>query len=216
MRVYGPSSVVDVGCGTGLWLEEFQTRGVSDILGIDHEGAQQASLRIPADKFVAHDLTKPFVWDRRFDLVLSLEVAEHLDPSVADQFVGTLTDLGSTVVFSAAVPFQQGVHHVNLRWPSYWAQLFAARGYSPSVSLRDEIWSLIELDPWYVQNIVAFESDATREIDLPKQPLVWPLDAVHPPTYLGLSDPDRANIRTTARLLWSLIRRRARHLVGRT
>jgi hypothetical protein len=103
---------------------------------------------------------------RRFDLVLSLEVAEHLDPSVADQFVGTLTDLGSTVVFSAAVPFQQGVHHVNLRWPSYWAQLFAARGYSPSVSLRDEIWSLIELDPWYVQNIVAFESDATREIDL--------------------------------------------------
>jgi ubiquinone/menaquinone biosynthesis C-methylase UbiE len=63
MRVYRPSSVVDVGCGTGLWLEEFQTRGVSDILGIDHEGAQQASLRIPADKFVAHDLTKPFVWD---------------------------------------------------------------------------------------------------------------------------------------------------------
>jgi SAM-dependent methyltransferase len=216
MRSYRPSSVVDVGCGTGLWLDEFQRHGVTNILGIDHEAAQRASLRIPAKCFVAHDLAEPFRSPRKFDLVLSLEVAEHLDPGVADQFVQTLTDLGDIVVFSAAIPFQQGVHHVNLRWPSYWARLFASRGYLPSVSIREQIWSLTDLDPWYVQNIVAFESDGTRAGDLPTQPLIWPIDVVHPQTYLGLIDPTRANIRTTVRLLWSLIRRRGRRLVGRT
>jgi SAM-dependent methyltransferase len=63
-NTYQPSSVIDIGCGTGLWLEEFQRLGVSDILGVDHEGAERAGLRIPADCFVAHDLTKPFVASR--------------------------------------------------------------------------------------------------------------------------------------------------------
>lgn len=54
--------------------------------------------------FYAHDLTKPLHLNRRFDLALSLEVAEHLPKKSAEIFVDTLCKLSDTIIFSAAIP----------------------------------------------------------------------------------------------------------------
>ena len=64
------------------------------------------------------DLAQPLQIDRRFDLALSLEVAEHLPPECGSEFVQTLTDLSSVILFSAAIPFQGGTDHLNEQWPS--------------------------------------------------------------------------------------------------
>src|SRR5262249_29915915 len=108
LELVQPRSVVDVGCGTGSWLSVFRDHGVEDVLGIDWEYVGANSLEISPDHFYAFDLTQPLRLERRFDLVVSLEVAEHLPPESADAFVESLVSLGPTVLFSAAVPGQGG------------------------------------------------------------------------------------------------------------
>lgn len=58
-------------------------------------------------------------FNRRFDLAMTIEVAEHLTPVRADSFVEDLTRLSDVVLFSAAIPAQGGINHVNEQWQSY-------------------------------------------------------------------------------------------------
>ena len=55
-----------------------------------------------------------------FDLVVSLEVAEHLPKECADIFVDSLVRLGPIILFSAAIPQAGGTCHINEQWPEYW------------------------------------------------------------------------------------------------
>jgi 2-polyprenyl-3-methyl-5-hydroxy-6-metoxy-1,4-benzoquinol methylase len=71
-------SVVDVGCGTGGWLSEFARAGISDYLGIDGDYVPRKLLKIPESCFRAVDLATMTDVGRRFDMALSLEVAEYL------------------------------------------------------------------------------------------------------------------------------------------
>ena len=151
-----PESVIDVGCGTGAWLSVFVAHGVSDVAGVDGDYIDRRALRIPVDLFIPHDLEQRLTLDRSFDLVVSLEVAEHLSADAAERFVESLTSLGPVILFSAAVPGQGGDNHVNEQWPSYWADLFAARGYLPIDCLRDELWGREEVEWWYSQNTILY------------------------------------------------------------
>src|SRR5262245_19329109 len=84
-----PKSVVDVGCGPGTWLAEFARRGVREYLGIDGF-ANPAMLEFDPRRFLQRDLTRPLELTRPFDLVVCLEVAEHLPPEHARDFVEAL------------------------------------------------------------------------------------------------------------------------------
>jgi len=146
VELLDPASVVDVGCGSGVWAAQAGALGIDDHLGVDGH-TPPGSLRIDPDRFVAHDLTTPLELGRRFDLVLCLEVAEHLPPEAADV---------PAVLFSAAVPGQSGEHHVNERWPDYWSERFAARGYVAVDAIRPRVWSDANVDWWYRQNALLF------------------------------------------------------------
>lgn len=87
---FNPKSVLDIGCGTGTWLAALRQHGVSDILGVDGDYVQDRDLEIPREHFQAADLEKSVTVGRQFDLVMSLEVAEHLPESAADTFVASL------------------------------------------------------------------------------------------------------------------------------
>src|SRR6266480_4285442 len=73
-----PSSVLDVGCAVGTWLRCWSKLGVADIHGIDGPYVDQSSLEIPPSSFTSVDLNEHFDLGRRFDLVQSLEVGEHI------------------------------------------------------------------------------------------------------------------------------------------
>lgn len=151
-----PSSVVDVGCGDGTWLSVFQSSGVKDILGLDGSYVLSDMLQISEEYFLPKDLSQPVSIERTFDLAMSLEVAEHLPAESAPVFVDSLTRLSEVVLFSAAIPHQGGTNHINEQWPSYWAALFATRGYVAIDILRGEIWNNPAVQPWYAQNSFLF------------------------------------------------------------
>jgi 2-polyprenyl-3-methyl-5-hydroxy-6-metoxy-1,4-benzoquinol methylase len=62
---------------------------------------------------MAQSLDSPLDLGRAFDLVISLEVAEHLPESAADAFIDSLVRHGDVILFSAAIPFQGGHRHIN-------------------------------------------------------------------------------------------------------
>jgi SAM-dependent methyltransferase len=154
-----PRSVIDVGCGVGAWLSVFKGCGVGEIRGIDGDYIDRKALLIPQKQFRSVDLTKPFQLDEQFDLVVSLEVAEHLPRESAEAFISSLVRLGPVILFSAAVPFQGGNHHVNEQWPEYWADLFQKKGYRVIDCIRQKIWHNNNVQFYYAQNILLFASE---------------------------------------------------------
>ena len=142
-------SVLDVGCGTGAWLSVYARRGVEDVVGADGDYVQRDMLMIAADRFVSTDLTHGFDFGRRFDLVQSLEVAEHLPVSASDLLVDNLCSHAGTILFSAAVPGQGGEHHVNEQPYERWRARFAARGFAPYDFVRPQLKGNADVAPWY-------------------------------------------------------------------
>lgn len=151
-----PGSVVDVGCGLATWLAAFSEAGVEDVTGIDGNHVNLDALAVSRDRFVAMDLNHPKPINRVFDLAISLEVAEHLPERCADEFVGFLVSLAPAVLFSAAVPGQEGVHHINPQWHDYWHQKFAERGYTALDPVRPVIWHDENVYLHYRQNIFLY------------------------------------------------------------
>lgn len=186
----GARSVVDVGCGTGSWLKVFSECGVDDILGMDGAYVDKRQLRIPEPRFVAVDLSCPVVPDRQFDLVVCLEVGEHLSAELAAGLVNFLTAMGPVVLFSAAIPFQKGTHHVNEQWPDYWAKLFEGKGYVFVDCIRKRVWNDNNISYFYAQNMLVYveKSALSRYPALEKEfdiEMTAPLALVHPALYLG-------------------------------
>lgn len=208
-------SVIDVGCGTGGWLSVFQHLGVEVICGIDNASLDKAQLQIPISKIIRQDLTQTFQITQLFDLVICLEVAEHLPEALARTIVEKLTSAGPLILFSAAIPHQGGTNHINEQWPEYWAELFAEFGYVPVDSLRERLWKNENVAYWLAQNLLFFvKRDCLGSYpalqSAASQTEAKQLTRIHPKTYVknyhSLSSPQYVLMR----LVWNLIPRWAR------
>jgi len=156
IKLVKPKSVIDVGCGVGAWLNVFQKNGIKDILGIDGRYVDLKMLLVRQDKFMGFDLSKLLKLNREFDLAISLEVAEHLPPDRANILINSLTRLAPVIVFSAAIPSQTGIGHLNEQWPEYWRNKFIKKGYLLIDCLRYKIWNNNNVDWWYAQNLFVY------------------------------------------------------------
>lgn len=157
-----PESVLDLGCGRGVWLNEWSRAGVGTVLGVDGDYVRRDQLNVPQDAFLAADLTRPLPLTRRFDLAQSLEVGEHLPLSAAETLVDGLTRAADIVLFSAAVPGQGGEHHINEQPLAFWQDLFRARGYVAYDCLRPHLAQDRRIAPWYRYNAVLYVNAAGR------------------------------------------------------
>jgi SAM-dependent methyltransferase len=150
-------SVLDVGCAGGGWLSEWSKAGVADVFGIDGAYVDPADLEIERERFMSADLAKPFELGRTFDLVQSLEVAEHIDEKAAEIFVLNLVrHAGRYILFSAAVPGQGGEHHVNEQPYDFWRKRFADHGFAAYDFVRPRIAADSRISFWYRYNILLF------------------------------------------------------------
>ena len=216
LRLIRVRSVVDVGCGLGDWLLAFMDCGVEEVLGIDGEWVDPAMLKISPARFMQHDLRTALSLTETFDLVISLETAEHLPEKVAGTFVESLTKLGPVVLFSGAVPFQGGVGHVNEQWPDYWAAHFCNHGYVAIDCLRKQIWNNQNIAWWYAQNLLLFVEKGHLQTGNLLQEYYSgvgdvPLAFVHPSLYSG--KVKQTQLRQILRLKLSALKQAVKSLV---
>jgi len=171
MHLYGPESMVDVGCAYGEWLYLARTlKPGMKCLAID--GSYIKHREMLEGIFLEADLDKGIPnLPRKYDVGLCLEVAEHLKPMGGRELVKWLCNHTKTIVWSAAIPLQGGVNHINEQWPEYWRREFSKYDFHPSLEIREQIWNNPFIQSYYRQNIITYTRKPT------KQSL---LDVVHP------------------------------------
>lgn len=151
-----PTSILDLGCGRGAWLEVWKASGASEVLGVDGDYVDRSDLAVDESEFCARDLGGTIDLQRRFDLVESLEVAEHLPESRARGFVADLCRHGDTVLFGAAPPGQGGEQHINEQPYAYWRAFFDELGYTAFDFVRPQVASRRDVAPWYRYNTLLY------------------------------------------------------------
>src|SRR5262245_51215787 len=92
-----PHSVIDYGCGLATWLKACRELGVQHLVGLDGDWVKPEMLLDQSVEFRATDLRSDVALKERYDLALSLEVAEHLPTEVGERFVRSITQ-GSDAV----------------------------------------------------------------------------------------------------------------------
>lgn len=211
-------SAVDVGCGRGAWLRALVELGVTDVAGYDGDYVDRARLLTDPAKFTAVDLRCGIDPGRKFDLAISLEVAEHLTSEFAEPFIQHLVTAAPIVLFSAAIPGQGGTHHVNEQWQDYWREIFQSFQFSPVDFVRPETWTRTDVEFWYQQNLIVYCSKEAlrRNQHLKPVPDKISLNSVHPRMFemrVGLLQAELEHLkvhpqiylRTALKLLPSLV-----------
>lgn len=153
---FRPRSVLDVGCGTGVSLAYFLQNGV------DGTGVENSKLAISKslvkEKIIKHNLKRPLNLNRKFDLVWSFEVIEHIHPHFEATFLDTLVGHSNRVIISAAFPNQGGHGHFNEQLPQYWITRFSELGFQLNERITD---CLQNIEEEHAKNILVFEKRDT-------------------------------------------------------
>ncbi|MEM9731051.1 MAG: methyltransferase domain-containing protein [Myxococcota bacterium] len=154
-----PNSILDLGCGCGVWLSRWMKAGATDALGVDGDYIDPRALEVPRANFMASDLSSRIDLGRKFDLAQSLEVAEHLPESRAGGFVADLCGHADVVLFGAAPPGQGGENHVNEQPYDYWRAHFASQGFDAYDFVRPLVVHDDAVAPWHRYNPVLYVRD---------------------------------------------------------
>jgi cyclopropane fatty-acyl-phospholipid synthase-like methyltransferase len=165
-----PTTVVDVGCGTGTILDALRQKGCQ-VFGLEYSEAALEYCRKKGLNILKFDLQKDSFSGNHFDVAISTEVAEHLPAAVADRYVSLLTSLSKIVIFTAAQPGQGGTNHVNEQSPSYWTTKFYNLGFQLDEALShrwQEVWKASGIVVnWYYLNLMIFrEKDSASLVGL--------------------------------------------------
>jgi len=162
-RHLAPNSVVDFGCGLGLFLKTAKRMGACRVLGLDIPEVEIGSRHIQLNEFLAADFREPIQLPSRFDLAISLEVAEHLPLESASTVVESLCRASDLVLFGAAIPYQGGMGHINENWLEFWYQLFKDRGYVAFDLFRPTLWADASVTYYYKQNSILYATAASKD-----------------------------------------------------
>lgn len=164
-RIGVPVSMLDAGCGAGHLVKIALAIGVRAV-GIDCNPGLYDEPYSFEPHFLVRDLTEPMAASvTPVELVLCLEVAEHLPPESAGTLCDTLAAAtGKTLLFSAATPGQGGAGHLNEQPHGYWRALLTACGLVEdevlTADLRREWAACAPRAWWYSRNCLAFRRPA--------------------------------------------------------
>lgn len=155
--MYQPSSVVDVGCATGIYLWPFHYNG---LITVGYDSAPYAVKNAVVPTVESVDITKVIAVPQKFDLAICLEVLEHIDNDLCGGVIQNIVNMSDTVIFSAAQPGQKGTGHINCKPKRHWEMLFKVRGYERDQEAEKQILEYVTKQDhaeWFKNNLQVFK-----------------------------------------------------------
>jgi len=137
----GPRTVLDVGCAMGFLVEGLRERGV-EAYGIDISAYALERVRNDMKPYCRlASVLEPL--PQRYDLIVCIEVLEHLSAPDADRAIANLCRASDDILFSSTPFDYREVTHFNVQPPEYWAELFARYAF-----FRDVDFDASFITPW--------------------------------------------------------------------
>jgi SAM-dependent methyltransferase len=162
MESFNPASIIDFGCGSGDILAPFEKKGVR-VFGVDGSRTNKKHSKINKEDFLVYDLRRKYRSRVEYDLCFCIEVAEHIEEKYSDIFVNNLTRASTTVIFTAAPPGQEGIHHINLKPYEWWIDKFQKHDFKfnrhLTESLKDKMRNFCGITIIYIDNLMIFQKN---------------------------------------------------------
>jgi len=178
-----PRRVLDAGCAMGFLVETLRDRGV-EAFGVDLSDFAIEQVHPPVKPFCrVGSITDDLGGD--YDLIVSIEVAEHMPTRAAEEAIANICAHTTDVLFSSSPVDYREPTHVNVHPPEYWAELFARQGFFRDVDYdatyilpwaaryrkrAEPIHRLVrEYERWHWQSLSAVNDARSYSIDLQKK-----------------------------------------------
>lgn len=141
VRTIAPRTVLDAGCAMGFLVEALRERGV-EAYGVDIS-AYAIDQVAPAIKPYCRvgSLTDPL--PRRYDLIVSIEVIEHLTPADGATAAARMCEATDDILLSSTPDGYDEPTHLNVQPSDYWTGLFGSHGF-----VRDVDFDAFQVSPW--------------------------------------------------------------------
>lgn len=164
MKYFKPKKVIDFGCGPGVFLREFEKKGVK-VLGIDGSTPARENAVIDKEKILVKDLRQEVDIEGKFDLTICFEVAEHVETKYSETLVKNITKNSNTVLFTAAKKGQGGTDHINEQHPEFWIRLFEKQEFYLDKELTEELKKRMVEEKviwWISDNLMVFKKSSHK------------------------------------------------------
>ncbi len=165
---YKPSTIIEFGCGPGYLARELASLNIKvDALDGFSDPDFSNDPLITFSKVNLDDAVEveQFLGTNKYDMAICTEVAEHLKPESSVHLIKYLTQSAPVVIFSAAVPNQNGHGHINCQSRVYWHQLFRKNGFQIVDCLRKTLHENENLAIWYKLNVIDYTLHINSNLD---------------------------------------------------
>lgn len=154
---FTPREIIDIGCGRGAWLKAFKDNGSKKLFGVDGPWNSEEKMIDSSINFIPSELDKKFpIINKKFDLCISIEFAEHLPSTRSNDLIDYLSDLSDVVLFSAAYIGQGGNNHINEQIHSFWGEIFNSKNFRVFDIFRHEFSGNGNINFWFRQNVFLY------------------------------------------------------------
>lgn len=133
-----PKTVLDAGCAMGYLVAALRDRGV-EAYGVDISAYAISKVREDVRPFCkVGSLTEPLPagLPDRYDLVVTVEVLEHLYEDEGRQAIRNICKLTDEVLFTSTPDDFTEPTHVNVQQREYWCRAFFENGFMDDINYR--------------------------------------------------------------------------------
>jgi cyclopropane fatty-acyl-phospholipid synthase-like methyltransferase len=147
-------TIVDFGCGLGDYAKAFKAKSYK----IEAYDGNPNTETLSGGIGKVLDLSKPFYLGKKFDVVLSLEVGEHIPKEFEQQFIDNITKHAKKhLIISWAIVGQGGDGHVNCANNDYIIGQIVDRGFKHNENDSQKIRKAATNASWFGYTIMVFD-----------------------------------------------------------